>query len=775
MKGTVQKQEEPPAISSPLPNSFFMFFVFLTGALVISFEVIFVRVLNLSLGAGIYNFPMILSIFVGALALGSLSIKKQRLSINFFTRQLLIILAFLQILFLTAPYWSIWFNHIRVSLVSLPSNYIIYYIVIFLLLLLFLFPVVFFMGRLLPLAYNFLQKTKSDYGKICGFLYFFNTLGTVFGAVVIGYLALYFLNLDILFKINIYILFLLTLAVIIYTKKKSDLVVLSILGLFLIYMPTQWNRTGHELGYFRETSYNPRMHFRKLFFLPKRSEKGREIGFFKDGPNTTVALINFNRHTEVNEDLFSNLGKLLSYDFKKVLSYSIVVNGKSDGNSLGDFSTVFFMLPYLYASNKENLKTAFVGLGTGISAGAYVPLKDVKSIDVLEISPFVIKAIKKVPPKLNFQVMNSKKVKIIETDAFRYFTRNRKKFDIIVSEPSNPWVVGVENLFTLEFYKLISKSLNKEGIFGQWLHTYDMDLSTLKIVIKTIGYVFPYASLYKVGRQDLLIVASPNELKNLSEKRFEYPFVKKFYKAMGLKNVQDLYLTQILSPYEFNQAAKLTEILPQKIVKKRSWFNNDKVKTTEIFSRSNSLVHPQLIYRTNKSMFLNTYTDPFELINRFHLKGQKQTEKIKAFNKYKNAEFKDWGKECLPAGGFVFLCQMMNSYSTKWRFFKDKDKPFFERFDSYIFLRKRGLIPYSQKMMDESFQKIVKQKNVDIDRLHNYVFEKIRRKAYEEADRDVLVFQKNDLINAWHYENFKIDLKAAKKIHKMLEAKTVLY
>ena len=173
---------------------------------------------------------MVLAVFVGGLALGSLSIKKKKISIHYFTKQLLITLFLLQVLFYTAPYWSIWFNHIRVSLVTIPSNYFIYYFVIFLFLIVFLFPAVFFMGRLLPLSYTFLKKTKDNYGKICGQLYFFNTLGTVFGAVCIGYLAFYLFNIDILFKTNIYILFLLTLAILVYTKVKMQFVILSVFG-----------------------------------------------------------------------------------------------------------------------------------------------------------------------------------------------------------------------------------------------------------------------------------------------------------------------------------------------------------------------------------------------------------------------------------------------------------------------------------------------------------------------------------------------------------------
>ena len=739
LKGSIKKQEEPPAIPSPLPNSFFMLFVFLTGALLISFEVIFVRILNLSIGAGVYNFPIILSIFVGGLALGSLSIKKQKISIGFFVRQLFIIILFLQMLFYTAPYWSIWTNHIRISLTSIPSNYFIYYLLIFLFLLLFLFPTVFFMGRLLPLTYMFLKKTKDNYGKVCGKLYFFNTLGTVFGAVVIGYLAFYFFNLDILFKINIYILFFLTLAMILYRKNKLDFIILSALGVVLLFLPTQWDRSGHEAGYFRTNKYNPKDHFKSLFYLPKSTSEINEVTFFKDGPNTTVSLIHYFNKPEAEKNLLK-LKQLLSASFEKYSSYSIFVNGKSDGNSIGDFSTMFFMLPYLYSAQKDHLEVAFIGLGTGLSAGAYTLLEDVKSIEVLEISPFVIRAIESTPPELNFHVMKNKKVKIIETDAFKYWTKNKKKFDIIVSEPSNPWVVGVENLFTLEFYQLVQKSLNKGGIFGQWLQTYSIDFKTLKIVIKTINQVFPQAQLYQVGNRDILIVASSKELESLSKKKFNHPFIKKFYKAMGVKKVEDLYLSQIFNSDKFHQLAQLSQ------------------------TRINGLIYPQLIYRTDKSRFLGTGADPYNLVNSFHADTKKKTQKIKAFES--NVLEKDWQKRCLPSSGFDFLCNLMSAYIKNWRFLKDSKSSYLEKFSAYLFLRKRGLISYNKKIMDDFFKDSLEQKNKNLGILSLYIYEKAKNKDYAEAYREALAFKNNKLINEQNYSDLKSDLDNVSKAHK---------
>lgn len=738
--GSVLKREEPPSIPSPFPNSFFIFFVFLTGALLISLEVILVRILNLSVGAGVYNFPIILSIFVGGLGYGSLSIKRARVSTSFFVHQLLSALFALQIIFWTAPYWSIWMNHIRISLTSVPPNHPIYHGLVFLFLFVLIFPAVVFMGRLLPLSYMFLKKTERNYGKVCGQLYFFNTLGAVFGAVVLGYLAFYLFNLDIIFKTSLYILFLPTLAVLVKKRNKFDFVLLGSLGLILLILPTQWDRSGHEVGYFRVQRYNPELHLKGLFVLPKNRSQASQVAFFKDGPNSTVSIIQY--PSDKRDKNLNVLKDLFSASMESFSSYSVIVNGKSDGNSLGDFSTVFFMLPYLHSADKPDLKSAFVGLGTGLSAGAYTPLEDIQSIDVLEISPFVIKALQTVPPELNFNVMYHKKVRLIEIDAFKHFTRYNSKYDIIVSEPSNPWVVGVENLYTTEFYELVAKNLNRGGVFGQWLHTYDMDMGTLELVVKTINHVFPYAHLYKVGHKDILIVASREKLLPLSEKKFNHPFIKKFYRVMGISRVEDLYLSQVLDEQAFEQTARLSPLY------------------------TNSLIFPQIIYRAGKAMFFNTQSDPFNLINKFHPYKKTRTEKIKAFDRQKT---KNWANNCLSSGGFTFLCADMETYTQHWKNLKNEKFPYLQSFGSYAFLRKHGLISYDEKLMDRFLNESLKEKNANLDQLSLYIYEKIRQKKYEEADRDALAFKNSGLINEQHYNSFKTDLKNIQEAHNQLD------
>ena len=740
LEGDIVKKERPQSLPSPFPNFLFFVFVFTAGSLTISFEILFIRILNLSIGAGAYNFPIILSLFIGALACGSLSLSNKKPNVTFLIYQLFLILLFLLLIFETAPYWPHWLNHIRVSLTTLPSNYIVWYILIFLFLNLFLFPPVFLMGRLLPLSYMFIKKNEKNYGKVCGFLYFSNTLGTVFGSIVMGYLAFYFFDLDLIFKINLYILLLLTMVLVFIQKNRLNFILLSLIALVLLFQPNKWDRSGHEVGLFRNKIFNPNLHFKSL--LPKKPK--RDVAFFKDGPNTTVSLLRYpfrsNPDNKEFNKLENQLKELLSMpDDSSIASYSILVNGKSDGNTLGDFSTTFFMLPYLYSSKKEDLAAAFIGLGNGVSAGSYTPLEEVKTIDVLEISPYVIEAVKLIEPAFNFNVMKDEKVQIIENDAFKYFTKSKKKYDIIVSEPSNPWVMGVENLYTTEFYQLIKESLYQDGVFAQWIHTYDINNFTLELAFKTIFSAFPHAVLYRVGSGDILVTASPSPLK-LSAEKFKDAFVKKIYSALGVYEVEDIYLSQLLNEEEFKQTALLS------------------------YEAVNSLYAPKMIYRTNKSFFLNSSADMFGFFYKaYHLNTKNKTDKMKAFDRLKT---KDWSKRCLNHNGFNFLCRMTADSIQLYNKFQ-KSENYIQKTKMYFELRKRGLIPYDSQLLNEFIKRSLKNKSALY--LSELINELLNNGEYSLVEKTFKAFKEQKLIDSDQEKHFQIRLEFAFKAHKQLE------
>jgi hypothetical protein len=96
---------------------------------------------------------------------------------------------------------------------------------------------------------------------------------------------------------------------------------------------------------------------------------------------------------------------------------------------------------------------------------------------------------------------------IVFDDAKTFFSTRNRKYDIIISEPSNPWVSGVSSLFTSEFYRLIRRYLNEDGVLVQWFQMYEIDASLIASVLRALGENFPDYAVYASTGSDLLIVA----------------------------------------------------------------------------------------------------------------------------------------------------------------------------------------------------------------------------------------------------------------------------
>src|SRR5205085_5281212 len=97
---------------------------------------------------------------------------------------------------------------------------------------------------------------------------------------------------------------------------------------------------------------------------------------------------------------------------------------------------------------------------------------------------------------------------IVIDDAKGFFSTHARRYDIIVSEPSNPWVSGVASLFTAEFYRRIRPHLNAGGLLVQWIQLYEIDASLIASVMRALGEVFPHYAAFAASDHDLLIVAS---------------------------------------------------------------------------------------------------------------------------------------------------------------------------------------------------------------------------------------------------------------------------
>ena len=184
---------------------------------------------------------------------------------------------------------------------------------------------------------------------------------------------------------------------------------------------------------------------------------------------------------------------------------SLAIDGKVDASNGGDMLTqrLLGLLPTLAHGNPRS--ALVIGLGSGVTAGSVIAWPTIDHLDVAEISPEVIEA-SSLFAQENGDVLRAPGVRLLVGDGRTHLQLTSRQYDVIVSEPSNPWMAGVAALFTHEFFKSVRERLTPGGIFCQWTHTYELDPDDLRSIVRTFASVFPNGTMWLVGDGDLLLI-----------------------------------------------------------------------------------------------------------------------------------------------------------------------------------------------------------------------------------------------------------------------------
>lgn len=211
-----------------------------------------------------------------------------------------------------------------------------------------------------------------------------------------------------------------------------------------------------------------------LYAGPARPELGRVV-FSHDGVDATVT---------VRETLAERL---------------LQIDGKVDGSSQGDAptQTLVGLLPALLARAPH--ETLVIGLGTGTTVDAVRALPGTTRIDVAELVDGVRYAAPFFAGATN-QVLRDPRVRVLAADGALLLRHGARRYDVIVSEPSNPWVSGMGDLFCVETFRAARAQLRPGGVFAAWFHVYATDLDTVRAIVATFREAFPDATLWELGR-----------------------------------------------------------------------------------------------------------------------------------------------------------------------------------------------------------------------------------------------------------------------------------
>ena len=504
---------------------------FLSGLYVMTLENVLIRITNLSIGSSSYSFTIIVAVFILSIAVGSYFITRIKNISKFalFINQLLITICLLMI-YLFLDQWWYYAHIIRVMVQSNIIGFWVYYTLILICLIAVLIVPVGFIGATIPLTFHEIKKDLEKVGKNSGYLLSFNTIGNLLGSLVGGIVLYYFLSNGQIFLVAIVLAAVSSwLALTLVSNKYlfKALIIPIVAIIFLVVNPF-YKAENYSRGMFRIRSILP--------YTLSGSEKfckqymKNKLLYYNDGPSATVAA-----DTEAQNS-------------KNPQSFSIYVNGKSDSNTYNDRYTLRLSahIPALLPKKKKHVMV--IGLGTGVTAGELSLYPSIEQIDVAEISPSIVNALPYFAVA-NHSLHTNPKMRIHIGDAFRVIGRSDKKWDIIISEPSNPWVTGVDLLFTKEFYSLVTNHLTEDGILLQWIHQYAFNRKLLGTVMNTVASEFDNIHVFHGELMDLLIVASKKQFTKDDIVRAEKEMsnnldVKNSLKELKISNIEELLIQE---------------------------------------------------------------------------------------------------------------------------------------------------------------------------------------------------------------------------------------
>ena len=348
------------------------------------------------------------------------------------------------------------------------------------------FPAALVSGFQFPLLISLLGTGRTRIGSQTGAAYAWNTIGALIGSLAGGFGFMPLFSAPGVWRLVVLLLAVVALAAALLgafelrriTRALFPVsVAAAAVGLLLTTGPTAfWRHSQIGVGGLRQY-HGSQNDMQELMHRTRR-----HILWQADGLESSVALADAD-------------------------SLAFVVNGKSDGNAKTDAGTQV-MSGLIGAALHPNPQHAMViGLGTGSTAGWLAAVPTMQQVDVVELERSILKVAEACAP-VNHQALSNPKLNVIIGDGREILLTSKEKYDLVVSEPSNPYRAGVAGLFTREFYQSIEKRLNHDGIFLQWMQTYDVDDRTVEIFYRTLGSVFGNVESWQTQDGDLLLVAT---------------------------------------------------------------------------------------------------------------------------------------------------------------------------------------------------------------------------------------------------------------------------
>ena len=498
----------------------------LTGLSSFVYEIVWIRMLSLVLGSSTHAFELMLSAFILGLALGGLWIKRRIDGISNPAAYLAAVQIFMGVLAMaTLPLYGYSFDFMQWIMHNVPrteAGYVWFNLASQSIAIGVMLPATFCAGMTLPLI-TYTLITQGHGEKSIGHVYSANTVGAIIGVLFATHWGLPALGLKNLLALGAAIDIALGIALLwlfAASLKRWIPVAYSVAGLIAL-----------ALGMSMVNLSPQKMASGVYRFGGLYAEDAMEVLFHRDGKTASIDVLHQKNSTHIT---IATNGKL-----------DASINMDRSGRASPDEVTMTLAAALPLALNPKASQAAVIGFGSGMTTHAFAMAPMLNSIDTIEIEASMLEGAEYFRPRVELAYRSPKSHVYID-DAKTFFSTYNKKYDIIASEPSNPWVSGTASLFTEEFYRLIKHFLNPEGELVQWIQLYEIDEELVASVVKALSTQFSDYAIYVSDDENMLLIAkNGGALSELSPRLFTIPGMAAELSRYGIRHLQDLNLHKI--------------------------------------------------------------------------------------------------------------------------------------------------------------------------------------------------------------------------------------
>jgi spermidine synthase len=494
----------------------------LTGMASFFYEIGWIRMLSMVLGSSSHAFELMLSGFILGIAVGGYWIRK-RIDGN---NNVIAWLAWIQLIMgLTAIgsllIYNFTFDVMKFLMAGLGKNdigYFLFNISSHLIVLLLMLPTTICAGMTLPLVtYGLIKDGAGE--KSIGAVYSINTLGGILGITIVVHFVMPVLGLKSVILSGAAIDMIVAISLFYYLQSGQKLIRIAV--------PISMALLSVAIS---------------ILFVEFDAKKMSSSVFRSGGVVEEIQPV---QHFD---------GKTSSIDvFRYKSSLVIATNGKPDASIAlketnvvsPDELTMMLAAAIPLSMHLNPKKVANIGIGSGLTSHTLLADPRIQRLDNIEIEQKMVEGAKLFGASVE-RTFTDKRSKIIIEDAKTHFSAKKENYNLIISEPSNPWVSGVSTLFSTEFYQRVSGYLTDDGLFIQWFHLYETEMPLVATVLKAMGETFNYYDIYSTNDADILVVASLNNpLPNLTNSIFKNDKLSSELQRVGVNSLNDIKIRKI--------------------------------------------------------------------------------------------------------------------------------------------------------------------------------------------------------------------------------------